>query len=195
MSNTPFIQEQIQAIRTRLQAEASPEAGKSAVYFIPGIQKQYGVRMPVLNEIANRFKNGGLPLADALWIERSHEEQLLAARIIGKLGRKDPDAVLKRIERYSADINNWAVCDALGMQAIHGIREKYQVELFALAHRLALAESIWQRRLALVLVQWYTRYKHLVPEIETLVAILENDEAYYVQKAISWVKRNLSKKK
>lgn len=195
MSNAPFIQEQIQAIRTRLQAEASPEAGQSAAYFIPGIQKQYGVRMPVLNEIANRFKSGGLPLADALWKEGSHEEQLLAARIIGKLGRKDPEAVLERIERYSADINNWAVCDALGMQAIQGIREKYQVELFALAYRLALAESSWQRRLALVLVQWYTRHKHLVPEIETLVAILENDEAYYVQKAISWVKRNLSKKK
>lgn len=195
MSNDLSIHAQLQAIKARLQAEASPEAGKSAAYFIPGIQKQYGVRMPVLNEIANLFKSGGLPLADALWIEGSHEEQLLAARIIGKLGRKDPEAVLERIERYSAGINNWAVCDALGMQAIHGIREKYQVELFALAHRLAMAESIWQRRLALVLVQWYTRHTHLVPEIEALVTVLENDEAYYVQKAISWIKRNLSKKK
>lgn len=123
MSTDLSIHAQLQAIKARLQAEASPEAGKSAAYFIPGIQKQYGVRMPVLNEIANLFKSGGLPLADALWIEGSHEEQLLAARIIGKLGRKDPEAVLEHIERYSAGINNWAVCDALGMQAIHGIRE------------------------------------------------------------------------
>ncbi|MFT3674658.1 MAG: DNA alkylation repair protein [Chitinophagaceae bacterium] len=195
MSTDSSTQELIKAIRARLLAESSPEASKSADYFIPGIQKQYGVRMPVLNEMAVSFKAGGFPLADALWREGSQEEQLLAARIIGKLGRKDPAAVLERLERYSAEINNWAVCDALGMQSIHGIREKHQVEIFALAYSLALSENFWQRRLALVLVEWYTRHKHLVPEIEVLLSSLENDEAYYVQKAVSWIKRNLSKKK
>ncbi len=195
MSTGASTQELIKVIRARLLAEASQEASESADYFIPGIQKQYGVRMPVLNEMATRFKTGGFPLIDALWQEGSQEEQLLAARIMGKLGRNDPTAVLERVKRYSADINNWAVCDALGMQSIQSIREKYQVEIFALAYSLVLSENFWQRRLALVLVEWYTRYKHLVPEIEMLVTSLENDEAYYVQKAVSWIKRNLSKKK
>lgn len=195
MSTNDSTQDLVKTIKTRLLAEASQEVSQSADYFIPGIQKQYGVRMPVLNEMANSFKNGGFPLVDALWREGSQEEQLLAAKIMGKLGRKDPAAVLERVERYAATINNWAVCDTLGMQSIQGIREKYQVEIFALAYSLALAENPWQRRLALVLVEWYTRYKHLIPEIETLMSALENDEAYYVQKAVSWIKRNLSKKK
>lgn len=195
MSTDASIQDLLKAIKTRLQAEASPEASESASHFIPGIQQQYGVRMPVLNEMTATYKTGGLPLADALWKAGSLEEQLLAAKIMGKLGRKDPAAILERVERYSGDLNNWAVCDALGMQSIQGIREKYQVEVFTLAHSLALSDNPWQRRLSLVLVEWYTRHKHLVPEIEALVASLENDEAYYVQKAISWIKRNLSKKK
>lgn len=182
-------------ITAQLQAAATEEARSATDHFIPGVQKQYGVRMPVLNEMANTYKGGGWPLVDALWKAGSLEEQLLAAKITGKLARKNPEEALKRVELFSAGIHNWAVCDALGMQSVQPIREKFQLEIFSLAQRLIVSTDAWQRRLALVLVEWYTRQRHLLPDIEALLHTVENDEAYYVQKAVAWVKRNIDKKK
>jgi 3-methyladenine DNA glycosylase AlkD len=46
-----------------------------------------------------------------------------------------------------------------------------------------------------VLAEWYTRIKSLHPEIKKLVKNLENDEEYYVKKAIVWINKNLAKGK
>jgi len=45
------------------------------------------------------------------------------------------------------------------------------------------------------LVEWYTRVKELHPEIKQLVKNLENDDEYYVKKAIVWIKKNIDKGK
>jgi len=45
------------------------------------------------------------------------------------------------------------------------------------------------------LVEWYTRIKGLHPEIKRLIRALENDEEYYVRKAVIWINKNLEKGK
>jgi 3-methyladenine DNA glycosylase AlkD len=44
-----------------------------------------------------------------------------------------------------------------------------------------------------VLVEWYTRDKAAHKEINLLIKRLENDEEYYVKKAVSWIRRNMQK--
>ena len=99
------------------------------------------------------------------------------------------------IQLFSKNIGNWAVCDAMGMQGLKPILKTHQKEIFALAGKYNNSPDPWQRRLSLVLVEWYTRIKEFHPEIKRLVKNLENDEEYYVKKAIVWIKKNLAKGK
>lgn len=99
------------------------------------------------------------------------------------------------IETFSNDVDNWALCDTIGMQSIQLVRLKYAKEIFSLAEKLINSDNVWKRRLALVLVEYYTRDKTYYPQINVLIKIAENDKEYYVKKAIEWLKRNMQKGK
>jgi 3-methyladenine DNA glycosylase AlkD len=67
--------------------------------------------------------------------------------------------------------------------------------MFALARKLNYSKDPWQRRLSLVMVEWYTRHANFHKEIKELVKHLEDDNEYYVKKAVVWIKRNFEKGK
>jgi 3-methyladenine DNA glycosylase AlkD len=83
----------------------------------------------------------------------------------------------------------------MGMQGLKPILKTHQKEIFALAWKYNSSKDFWQRRLSLVLAEWYTRVKELHPEIKRLVKNLENDEEYYVKKAVVWINKNFAKGK
>ena len=130
-----------------------------------------------------------------LWKAGALEEKLLAVKLLGKIAKKDPARSLEMIQLFAKNIGNWAVCDAMGMQGLKPILTTHREDIFALARKYNNATDPWQRRLSLVLVEWYTRIKELHPAIKRLVKNLEKDEEYYVQKAIVWIKKNLAKGK
>lgn len=187
---------QLKQIQAILRSKAIPEAKAAHEKFVPtGNEKIYGVRTPVLNEIAQRFKSGGFDLVEELWNAGALEEKLLAVKMQGKIAKKDPERALKITQLFAKNIGNWAVCDAMGMQGLKPILKTHQKEIFEMAWKYNSSKDLWQRRLSLVLVEWYTRIKALHPEIKQLVANLENDEEYYVKKAVVWIKKNFAKGK
>jgi 3-methyladenine DNA glycosylase AlkD len=182
-------------IQKLLRQNCSEEAKAAHRKFVPGKEKIYGVKTPVLNELATRFRGGGFELAEALWEAGSFEEKILAGKIVGKIAKKDPERALQMVRLFARDIGNWAVCDTIGMQSLKPILQSHQKEVFALAKQYNRSGDFWQRRLSLVLVEWYTRVKELHPEIKQLVKALENDKEYYVKKAIVWISKNFEKGK
>jgi len=186
---------QLKEIQKILIANSSPEAKVAHQKFVPGKEKIYGVRMPFLNELAARYKSGGFDLIETLWKAGALEEKVLAIKMLGKIAKKDPERSLKMVQLFAKNIGNWAVCDAIGMQGLKPILKTHQEEIFALANKYNTSKDFWQRRLSLVLVEWYTRVPALHPEINKLVRTLENDEEYYVKKSVTWIKKNLEKGK
>jgi 3-methyladenine DNA glycosylase AlkD len=162
---------------------------------VPGKQKIYGVKTPVLNEIAKQYKSGSFTLAEQLWKAGSFEERIIAIKIIEKKGKDDPARLLRLFKSFSKHIDNWAVCDGLGMQFLRGIVKTHSTEIFEIANKYSHSKNKWERRLSLVMVEWYTRSNQFHPEIKRLVKTLENDEEYYVKKAVVWIKRNFIKGK
>lgn len=185
----------LQEIQELLRRHSSEEAKASHKKFVPGRDKVYGVRMPVLNELAGKYKHGGFELAEQLWKAGSLEEKTLAAKLLGKIAKKDPPRALKLVQLFAKNIGNWAVCDAIGMQALKPIVTTHQSEIVALARQYNVSSDFWQRRLSLVLVEWYTRDQSLHPVIRELVRHLENDPEYYVRKAVQWINRNFENKR
>lgn len=162
---------------------------------VPGKQKIYGVKTPVLNEIAKQYKSGSFILAEELWKAGAFEERIIAIKIMEKKGKDDPLRLLKLFKSFSKQIDNWAVCDGLGMQFLRGIVTTHSNEIFEIANNYCLSKNSWQRRLSLVMVEWYTRSHPFHTEIKKLVKTLENDEEYYVKKAVVWIKKNFTKGK
>jgi len=186
---------QLKAIQKILKERSNSEAKAAYQKFVPGEEKIYGVRTPILNDIASQFKAGGFDLVEELWKAGALEEKILALKMLGKIAKKDPDRSLKLIQLFAKNIGNWAVCDTMGMQGLKPVLKTHQKEIFALAKKYNASSDFWQRRLSLVLVEWYTRIKELHPEIKQLVKNLENDKEYYVKKAVVWIRKNFEKGK
>lgn len=187
--------EPLRTIQQILTKKSTPEVRASVQKFVPGSQKIYGVKMPELNLLAKQFSSGGFVLAKSLWESGSFEEKILAVKILQRVAKKDPEQSIRLLQHFSKGIDNWAVCDALGMQALKSIVKTHSRNIFALATKYSGSSDHWKRRLALVLVEWYTREKSFHPAIRAVVKKLETDDNYYVKKAVEWIKRNMAKGK
>ncbi len=176
-----------------LKQKGTEEGKASFQKFVPTSQRVYGVRLPVINDLANQYKKEGVELVGELWESGSFEERLLAAKLLGKLAKKQPQKTLQLIQRFSNDITDWAVCDTLGMQSIKAIAKEYHEEVFALSKKLLVSNNPWQRRLGIVLLEGYTKDKQYHSQIKSHLELVEADKEYYVKKAVDWTKRNLGK--
>jgi len=183
----------LKQIQEELNDISTPEAKTAALKFVPGITTVYGIRMPVLNVLAKKYKEGGFELVKELWNSGAFEEKILAAKLLRFICKKDPELAMKLVEDFSKNISDWAVCDTLGMQSLKPVAKKMQKEIFNLSGRLIRSKNLWQRRLSLVLLEVFTKDKTLHPEIMKRIMFLKEDEEYYVQKAVQWIKRNFEK--
>ena len=185
----------LQQIQKELEEHSTPEGKAAAMKFVPNAQKVYGIRTPVLNMMAKKYKDGGFELVKELWDSGAFEEKLLAAKLLNVICKKDPLLSLKLVSAFSKDIADWAVCDTLGMQSLKPVAKKIQSGMFDLSGKLIKSKNLWERRLSLVIIEVFTKDKLLQPEILKRVKMLENDEEYYVRKAVEWIKRNFRKGK
>ncbi len=183
----------ITQIKKILHDNIDPEYKCFLADMVPTSQKVYGVRMPVINELIKEFKDGGIELVEKLWKSGAHEERLIAAKILGKHSKKNPDKTLQLIHDFSGDLTDWAVCDTLGMQSLKPIVEKHENEIWQLSDELITSKNPWQRRLALVLVEYYTRFPKMHSRIKKQIEKIKGDKEYYVIKAVKWLERNMNK--
>jgi 3-methyladenine DNA glycosylase AlkD len=130
------MQQTLKEIQEILRANTKPEAIAAHKKFVPGIEKVYGVRTPVLNILARQFKDAGFELVKQLWQSGAWEEKILAAKMLGRISKKDPGQTLELLEKFSNEISDWAVCDALGMQAVKPLVKTHREEIFLLAATL-----------------------------------------------------------
>jgi 3-methyladenine DNA glycosylase AlkD len=189
------VSKQLKEIQKHLAAHATPGSVDFIRVMIPGEQRVYGVKTPVLNEIVKQYSKGSFDLVEELWNSGALEEKIIAIKITEKKGKEDPERLFRLFIRFSKQIDNWAVCDGMGMQFLRTVVKTHQEKIFALAAKFNISKDPWQRRLSLVMVEWYTRHSDMHSRIEQLVANLENDEEYYVRKAVRWIRRNFNKGK
>ena len=187
--------QQLKEIQKTLSAKADKKNAEFFQKMVPGKQKIYGVKTPELNLLAQQYKAYSFDLAKELWTSGALEEKIIAIKIMEKMGKNDPDKLLTLFKQFSRQIDNWAVCDGLGMQFLRGIVKTHADEIFALAEQYNQSKDPWRKRLSLVMVEWYTRLGGHHDKIKKLVQNLENDDEYYVKKAVVWINKNFKKGK
>ena len=180
-------------IQKILQEKSDSKAKESFQKFIPSSQNVYGVRVPILNELAKNYKAGGFELVEELWKSNITEEKLLATKILGKVCKKDPDRAMEIVLRFSKDISDWAVCDTLATQGVRGILKIKQKEIFDLAKKFVKSDYMWQRRIGIVLLINYSKDINSRNEIRRIIKPLQDDKEHYIKKAIIWIEKSLKK--
>ena len=186
---------QLKEVQKILASNASQSIVGFLQTMVPGEQRAYGVKTPVLNEIVKQYKEGSFDLAEELWNSGALEEKIIAIKIMEKTGKQDPDRLFRLFNQFSKQIDNWAVCDGMGMQFLRTVVKTHREKIFQIAAKLNRSKDPWQRRLSLVMVEWYTRKEETHAEIGELIKSLEDDKEYYVRKAVQWIKRNFKKGK
>lgn len=182
-------------IKKVLKANGHPDRIEQLKIVAPGAKGAYGVRMPVINELAKEMKEGGFDLVEELWRSGAYEEKILAAKIIRLIAKQDPEKAISLVEKYADGIDNWAVCDTLGMQSLKSINKIRTKEVFDLAEKLSNSKNMWNRRLSLVLVEDFCKRPEMHPAIWKLIKKQKADKEYYIKRAVVWLESSIQKKR
>lgn len=172
---------------------SSPEAKAAFRKFVPSSERVHGVRLPQLNELAKTYTHFGLPLVRQLWSHGAFEEKLLAAKILGPVGRKDPSNAFTFLQNAVVDVRDWAVCDTLATQGVRGLLAAKKEEILLLAARLIASSNLWERRFGVVLLTNFAKEKDLHGRLSAMVKPLEREAEHSVKKALQWLARDLVK--
>jgi 3-methyladenine DNA glycosylase AlkD len=183
----------LQQIRQELLANASPERVEKMKVIIPGSLPAFGVINPVINDMAKRYKSFGIPLVVALWETGFYEEQLLSAKILVRIAKKNVPESIQLLERFSGQLSDWSVCDTLVTGLTKALAKSHTDYFFDLSAQLIDSPNFWERRVSLVLLQHFCKQKNFHPEIARRVMLLKADKTHYVKKAVDWIIRDLKK--
>jgi 3-methyladenine DNA glycosylase AlkD len=188
-----------------LEALADPDRAAQAVAYHKAPRPYLGVPVPVVDALAKGWREGmalgdRLALAEGLWRTDVHEARVAAAKLLEQARiRPDDTAAWRLIASWVPDFDAWALADHASVSG--------QKRLVWVPARLDEVEAwttsphMWTRRAALVMTLPWTRMVHPKPAD---LAIRERvlgwaagyvpDRDWFIQKAVAWWLRDLSKR-
>lgn len=197
---TPTTADEVMAILTA--AAEDGRADQMAAYH--KAQRVYlGVPNPVINDLTKDWRQAltvdqRVALADALWQTDVFEARLAAAKLLTQARLRPDQAAWDLITSWVPQFDSWAIADHVCMAG--------QKRLIAAPARVdqvegwTTAPAMWTRRAALVITLPWAKMNNLKPqdaEIRERVlgwaAAFVPDRDWFIQKAIAWWLRDLSK--
>ena len=187
----------------QLQALANPVKAVEMAAYHKADRPYLGVSNPEIDALADGWRaelslEGRLELAAGLWQTNVHEARVAAAKLLTQARIRPDQAAWELIVTWVPDFDAWAIADHVGIAG--------QKRLVADPARLDTVESwvaspqMWTRRAALVMTLPWTKQNFPKPQdlaIRARVlgwcATLAPDRDWFIQKAIAWWVRDLSK--
>jgi 3-methyladenine DNA glycosylase AlkD len=186
-----------------LQALADPSKAAEMAAYHKVARPYLGVPVPAIEDLTDRWRaelslDDRLSLAADLWRTDIHEARVAAAKLLTQARIRPDDAAWALILAWVPDFDAWAIADHVSIAG--------QKRLVADPARLDAVEAwvtsphMWTRRAALVMTLPWTKQNFPKPA-ELLVrdrvlgwcATLADDPDWFIQKAVAWWVRDLSK--
>jgi 3-methyladenine DNA glycosylase AlkD len=183
----------IQALRAR----ADPERAGWEKAYQKSRWEHWGVALPgmdaaIKETLGDLTQKQALSLCARLWREPVWDLKIVAGRILARKSIEPDARVWRFVTERLADLDGWAVADNL---ASVGSRC-----LVADPGRLDVVEAwiesphLWTKRAALVFTLPWTKEKRDPERMLGWAARLAEDRQWFIQKAIGWWLRELSKR-
>ncbi|MEL7100190.1 MAG: DNA alkylation repair protein [Pseudomonadota bacterium] len=187
----------------QIGALADPERAAGAKAYHKADRVYLGVPNPVLNDLTKSWRQvldvpDRVALANGLWRTDIYEARLAAAKLLTQARIRPDAAAWALIASWVPDFDSWAIADHACMAG--------QKRLVADPARLdeverwTQSDHLWTRRAALVITLPWTKQNHPKPDdlarrdrILGWAAAYVPDHQWFIQKAIAWWLRELSK--
>lgn len=186
--------QQMNTIVDELQSLENPAKAKLlSRYFKTGKgeygegDKFIGLTVPLIREIAKKYRDIPLTEVEKLLHNKTHEFRLTALIILTykKLTKEIVDLYL----RNTKYINNWDLVDL----SSHEILGTYLVDKpRGILYKLAKSKNIWERRIAAISTFAFLRKKDIADSLK-LAEILLRDRHDLMHKAVGWMLREVGK--
>ena len=197
MAQTKREPEGHERLTAALRAFADPQRAMQEKRYQKSSWEHWGVALPKMDAairatVADLGQSDSLTLAARLWREPVWDLRIVAGRILARKAVAPDADVWAFVTRRMGDLDGWAVADNL---AVVGGRC-----LLADSARLDFAEiwvdspHLWTRRAALVFTLPWTKDKRDPARMLGWAARLAPDREWFIQKAIGWWLRELSKR-
>nr|WP_097081918.1 DNA alkylation repair protein [Rhodobacter sp. JA431] len=191
-----------EAIAT-LESCADAERAESAAAYHKVERRYLGITVPLIEDMARLWRaqctlEERVALAEGLWRSEVHEAMVAATKLLTQARIRPDDAVWETIAGWAPGFNGWAVadhaCNAGGRRLIAAPERLDQVEVWL------QNSNMWTRRAALVITLPFTKSNN--PSEEEQAArtrvlgwceTLAPEREWFIQKAIGWWLRELSK--
>jgi 3-methyladenine DNA glycosylase AlkD len=187
----------------QIKAHADPERAVGMAAYHKMKRPCIGVSNPIINDLTRDWRREltveqRVELAKALWDTDIYEARLAAAKLLTQARIRPDDGAWSLIQNWVPEFDSWAIADHACMAG--------QKRLVADPTRLddvelwITSDHMWTRRAALVITLPWTKQNHPKPvDLERRDRILGwaasyvPDRDWFIQKAIAWWLRELSK--
>ena len=187
----------------QLHALANPAKAAEMAAYHKAPRPYLGVPVPDLAALADSWRESRdiaerVALADSLWQTNIHEARIAATKLLTQARMRPDDAVWALFLSWVPEFDGWAIAD-------HACKVGER-RLLADPSRLDTIETwitsphMWTRRAALVVTLPWTKMNFPKPaeaaaraRILGWAATLAPDRDWFIQKAIAWWVRDLSK--
>lgn len=187
----------------QIAALGDPERARGMEAYHRIARPYLGVKMPDLNALATHWRRDmavpdRVTLAQGLWATNVFEARVASSKLLTQ-ARIAPDLEVWRcLSDQVADYDSWAIadhaCSAGGRRLVRDPGRLDEVETWL------SRDHLWSRRAALVMTLPWTRLAHPKPadlavreRVLGWASGLVEDRNWFIQKAIAWWLRDLSK--
>lgn len=188
---------------SQLQALTDPAKAAEMAAYHKVARPYLGVTVPQITDLAAAWRAeldlpGRVALADALWQTNIHEARIAAAKLLTQARLADDEAAWRLIASWVPSFDAWAIadhaCDAGERRLLAHPERIDEVETWT------TSPHMWTRRAALVITLPWT--KQNFPKAQDLAirdrvlgwaAGYVTDKDWFIQKAVAWWLRDLSK--
>ena len=192
-----------EAALAALRAEADPVRAVQEAAYLKSPREVLGLRVPRITELATGWREGlaveeRVALADALWRMDIHETRVAAAKLLVQARIRPDEAVWQLIASWVPEFDGWAIADhASDAGARRLVADPSRLDE---VEGWTVSPHMWSRRAALVMTLPWARLNNLRPEdaarrkrILGWAAGYVPDRDWFIQKAVAWWLRDLSK--
>ena len=187
----------------QLHALANPEKAVAVAAYHKAARPYLGIPVPDITALATSWREqldipARVAVADHLWQTNIHEARVAAAKLLTQARIAEDDAVWTLIAAWVPGFDAWAIadhaCDAANRRLIADPSRLDKVEAWV------TSENMWTRRAALVMTLPWTKQNFPKPDDLAIrdrvlgwAASLTGDKDWFIQKAIAWWLRDLSR--
>lgn len=186
-----------------LRSLADPEKAAGMASYHKAPRTYLGISVPQITDLSKTWRaeldvEARVALADALWQSDIHEARIAAAKLLTQARLRPDETAWALICSWVPDFDAWAIadhaCDAGQRRLLADPSRIDTVETWT------TSEAMWTRRAALVITLPWTKQNNPKPqELEVRDRVLGwaatyvDDQQWFIQKAIAWWLRELSK--